>query len=77
MTMFFSMVGGVTLYPVFKILNSLNRNRSLSGLLFMKMFGVGIINVYLVRSYVRMLPKEIDEAAEIDGCNFITIFIRI
>ena len=77
MTMFFSMVGGVTLYPVFKILNSLNLNRSLSGLLFMKMFGVGIINVYLVRSYVRMLPKEIDEAAEIDGCNFITIFIRI
>ena len=77
MTMFFSMVGGVTLYPVFNILNHMHLNKSLSGLLFLKIFGVNIVNVYLVRSYMKMLPKEMDEAAEIDGCNFITIFFRI
>ena len=77
MTMFFQMAGGVTLYPVFKILNAIHLSKSLGGLIFLKLFGVNIINVYLVRSYVRMLPKEMDEAAEIDGCNFITIFTKI
>lgn len=75
--LFFTMAGGVTIYPIFKMLNAIHLNKSLTGLLVMKLFGVNIVNLYLVRSYVNMLPKEIDEAAEIDGCNFATTFFRI
>ena len=35
------------------------------------------MNVYLVRSYVNSLPRELDESAEIDGCSFIGIFFKI
>ena len=45
--------------------------------MFIKIFAVSIINIYLVRGYVDSLPKELDEAAEIDGCNFIQIFFKI
>lgn len=76
MLMFFSM-GSVTIYPLLKILNFLHVSKSLPGLMITKIFGVGIINIYLVRSYVNSLPTGIDEAAEIDGCNFFQIFIKI
>ena len=31
----------------------------------------------MVRSFVQAIPKEIDEAAKIDGCGFAGIFFRI
>ena len=74
--MFFSM-GSVTIYPMFEILNLIHIPKSLYGLMFIKIFAVSIINIYLVRGYVDSLPKELDEAAEIDGCNFIQIFFKI
>lgn len=74
--MFFSM-GSVTIYPMFDILNLINIPKSLYGLIFIRIFGVAIINIYLVKGYIDSLPKELDEAAEIDGCNFIEIFFRI
>ena len=74
--MFFSM-GSVTIYPLLQTLNFLHIPKSLHGLLFIKVFSVNIINIYLVRSYVVSLPKELDESAEIDGCSFVGIFFRI
>ena len=74
--MFFSM-GSVTIYPMFDILNLINIPKSLYGLVFIRIFGVAIINIYLVKGYIDSLPRELDEAAEIDGCNFIEIFFRI
>ena len=76
MLMFFSM-GSVAIYPTLKTLSFLHIPKSLHGLLFVKMFSVNIVNIYLVRSYVTSIPKEIDEAAQIDGCSFIGIFFRI
>ncbi len=74
--MFFSM-GSVTIYPTLKILNFLHVPKSLPGLMLTKIFGVSIVNIYLVRSYVYSLPFGIEEAAEIDGCGFSGIFFRI
>ena len=74
--MFFSM-GSVTIYPTLKILNFLHVPKSLPGLMLPKIFGVSIVNIYLVRSYVYSLPFGIEEAAEIDGCGFSGIFFRI
>ena len=74
--MFVSM-GGVTIYPMFDVLNAINLNRGLYGLMIVKLFTVPIINIYLVKGYIQSLPYEIEEAATIDGCSFTTIFFRI
>ena len=74
--MFVSM-GGVTIYPMFDVLNAINLNRGLYGLMVVKLFTVPIINIYLVKGYIQSLPYEIEEAATIDGCSFTSIFFRI
>ena len=74
--MFFSM-GSVTIYPTLSILNFLHIPKSLPGLMIVRVLGVHIVNIYLVRSYVLSLPNGIEEAAEIDGCSFGGIFFRI
>ena len=75
-TMFFSM-GSLTIYPMLKILNVLHVPKSLPGLMLIRIFSVSIINIYLVRSYVYSLPKDLIEASKIDGCGFYGTFFRI
>lgn len=74
--MFISM-GSITIYPSFEILSKFGLTGSLGGLLVMTCFGIPIVNMHLVRGFVNSLPKEIDEAAEIDGCGFTGRFFRI
>lgn len=76
-SLMFINMGTITIYPIFQVLGILRLSSSLWGLIVMKFFHVGIINIYLVRSYVRTLPGELDEAAEMDGCSFFGIFVRI
>lgn len=76
-SLMFVSFGSITIYAVFEVLNLVHLSDSLWGLVVMKIFSVGIINVYLVRSYIRTLPTSLDEAAEIDGCSFIGIFFKI
>ena len=70
-------LGTITVYPLFEILNLIKLNRSLWGLITIKVFGINVINIYLVRSFVQSLPEGLDEAARIDGCNFIQTFFYI
>ena len=74
--MFISM-GSITMYPYFEVLNFLNIEKSLYALLFIKVFGIPIVNIYLVRGFLSGIPRELDEAAKIDGCGFVMIFLRI
>ena len=76
-SLMFISLGSITVYPLFDILNIVHLNRSLWGLIVIKMLGIPIVNIYLVKSYIKTLPKELDEAAEIDGCSFTGIFFRI
>ena len=76
-SLMFINMGSITIYPIFEVLGVLKLSSSLWGLIVMKFFSVGIINIYLVRSYIRTLPPELDEAAEMDGCSFFGIFFRI
>lgn len=75
-TMFINL-GTITVYPLFDILTAIGLNKSLWGLILVKIFGISMTNIYLVRSFVRTIPRELDEAATIDGCGFIGIFFRI
>ena len=74
--MFISM-GSITVYPLFEILNVIHLNKSLLGLVVIKALGIPVVNIYLIKSYIHTLPKELDEAAKMDGCSFFAIFIRI
>ena len=75
-TMFISL-GTITLYPKLEIARALHINKTLLGIIIMHVFAVGPTNLFLVRSFVESMPKEIDEAASIDGCSFGGIFFRI
>lgn len=76
-SLMFISLGNITIYPTFEVLDFIGISQSIWGLIITKIFGVGIINIYLVRSYIQTLPKSMDEAAEIDGCSFIGIYFRI
>ncbi len=70
-------LGSIVVYPLFEILRIFGLHKSLWGLVVVKIFGIATVNIYLIKSYVATLPKELDEAAEIDGCGFVSIFFRI
>lgn len=40
-------------------------------------FGGGAMNIFLIRQFMRGVPKEMDEAAKIDGANAFMIFLRL
>jgi multiple sugar transport system permease protein len=76
-SLMFISLGSITVYPLFDILNAIHLNKSLWGLITIKAFGIPIIAIYLIKSFIATLPKEMDEAAMIDGCSFTGIFFRI
>lgn len=73
----FISLGSITIYPVFDILSILHLNDSLFGLVVMQCFGIPVVNMYLVKGFIEGLPREIDEAASIDGCSFTGTLFRI
>ena len=73
----FVKTGGLEIYPKFQILNTINMTSGLHALMFLHLFGIPIVNIYLVKGFVESLPKELDEAAQIDGCSFIGTFFKI
>ena len=76
-SLMFISLGTMVVYPMFDVLRIFGLTKSLWGLIVVKIFGVNIVNIFLVRSYVRTLPIALDEAAEIDGCGFVGRFFRI
>lgn len=75
-TMFLA-TGAITIFPIFSLSKALHLNTSLWGLIVIYVFSVNVANIYLVMGYVKGLPKELDEAARIDGCGFFGIFTRV
>ena len=70
-------IGSITIYPLFDVLNVIHLSSSLNGLVVMKIFGINIIQIYLVKGFVSSIPKALDESAEIDGCGFFQTFLYI
>lgn len=75
-TMFLA-TGAITIFPVFTLAKNLHLNTSLWGLVILYVFSINISNIYLVMGYVKGLPKELDEAAQIDGCGFFRTFLQV
>lgn len=70
-------VGSISLRPLFELAVALHLNKSLWSVIFISAGGAQAANVFLVRSYMQSVPKELDEAAIIDGCTFFQTFWRI
>lgn len=73
----FVKTGGLEVYPKFEILNSIHLNKGLNALIFLNMFSVPVVNMYLVKGFVESLPRELDEAAQMDGCSFMKTLFKI
>lgn len=70
-------VGSVTLRPLFELSVKLNLNKSLWSVIFI-ITGTGQATyIFLCRGFVNSIPKELDEAARIDGCTFFQTFYKI
>lgn len=73
----FVSLGSLTLYPTFVIAKTFGINKTLWGVIIIRVFGLNVTNLFITRSYIRSLSKEIDEAAKVDGCSFFGIYWRI
>ena len=70
-------VGSVTLRPLFELAVDLKLNKSLITVIILSAGTGQATFIFLARGFVNSIPKEIDEAAKIDGCSFGQIFFRI
>ena len=68
--------GQVLMIPQYIIWNKLNFVGTFVPLILPKFLGWPFF-IYMMMQFIRGLPKELDEAAMIDGCNKYSIFTRI
>jgi multiple sugar transport system permease protein len=70
MAFMFVSIGSVNLRPLFALAVKLGAHKSLWTVALICIGANLAANVFLVRSYLSTVPRELDEAAEIDGCGF-------
>ncbi len=68
--------GEVTMIPQFVLFRSLGWINTLLPLIVPNFFG-GAYNIFLLRQFITRIPVELDEAAQIDGLNFVGIYVRV
>lgn len=68
---------GYTIIPTVDLANKLGLLNSLWGVILV-MAGTGnVIHILLFSAYFSSLPKELEEAAVLDGAGFLTVFFRV
>lgn len=67
--------GQIFVIPRFKIMVSLGLTNTLIGLVLPGLFN--IFGVFLMRQFFSTIPKELDEAALIDGCSYFRIYWNV
>ena len=63
--------------PVFLLLNDLNQYDRLSGLVITYLTFVLPFTVWTLRGFIVNIPKELEEAAMVDGCTRTGAFVRV
>jgi ABC-type glycerol-3-phosphate transport system permease component len=69
--------GQVTMIPSFLIFKVLHWINTFKPLIVPAFFGGGAFFIFLLRQFFLTIPRDLDEAATIDGCNKFDIFWRI
>lgn len=67
----------ITLIPVFQMTKALGIYDSIGALIGPDVAFALPISVFILTSFMKGIPKEIEESAEIDGCNRYTMFFKI
>lgn len=67
----------VTMIPTFVMWSKLGFTNSLVPLSVPIWFGGSVYNVFLFRQFFLSIPRELDEAAYVDGASFFTVYWRI
>lgn len=75
LSMFVS-VGSVALYPLYNMLHALGLTSNMVGLALL-LTGGQAANIFMISGFIRNVPKELDEAAYIDGAGTFRIFWTI
>ncbi|MCJ8011609.1 carbohydrate ABC transporter permease [Paenibacillus sp. KQZ6P-2] len=69
--------GQVTMIPMFIIFKEAGWIDTFLPLIIPSFFGGGAFNIFLIRQFMRGIPKDLDEAAFMDGASRWSIFTRI
>ena len=67
----------VTLIPLFIGWSKLGLVNTYWPLILPHFCGGGAFNIFLIRQFVKTIPRELDEAATIDGCGYFRILVFI
>ena len=68
---------GYTIIPVFELINKLGLSGSLWGIILAESGGAHVIMIFMFAGYFRQLPREMEEAARVDGAGFVRIFWQV
>lgn len=64
-------------FPIYRLLGNLGLKDTRTGLIFIYS-GLGIaVTFFIIRSYFLTIPREMEEAARMDGCGYASTFFRI
>lgn len=69
--------GTVLQIPLYSLFYKLQWLGNLKSLTIPAMFGGGAINIFLLRQFLKGIPKELDEAATIDGANIFKRYLLL
>lgn len=75
-SMFIS-IGTLALYPQLRLARSFGLTGTLWGPIIIRVFGMNATQVFIATGNVNQIPRELDEAARIDGCGFFKTFSKI
>ena len=73
----FISIGTLALYPQLSLAKIMGLSGSLWGPIVIRIFGMNATQVFIATGNVAQIPRELDEAAKMDGCSFWGIFWRI
>ncbi|WP_228845415.1 carbohydrate ABC transporter permease [Phototrophicus methaneseepsis] len=68
---------GYTIIPIFELISNLELDGSLLGVILAQSGGANVIFILLFMGYFSQLPKELEEAAIVDGAGFLRVFFQI
>lgn len=70
----------VTMIPLFILFNKIGWVNTFKPLIIPQFFAGGVegaLYVFILRQFIRSIPRELDEAAKIDGCGYFKIYTHI
>jgi multiple sugar transport system permease protein len=67
----------VTLIPLYLLFSKIHWLDSFKPLIVPSFFGGGAFLIFLMRQFIMTIPKDLDEAARIDGAGYLRIFWQI